>query len=90
MEELRKHGASPDTRDYYGNSPLDFLISHCKDETQMKAIEYLVEDCHVFLDGKNDHGMTALHLATLTGNKDLVMYLIENRGDLNVMDSKGE
>lgn len=42
----------------------------------------------MFLDGKNDHGMTALHLATLAGNVDLVSYLIESRASLNVLDAR--
>lgn len=88
MDELYKHGACPRTRDNYGNSPLDYLITQSSGDDYLTAIEFLVEECHVFLDGKNDHIMTALHLATLAGNVDLVSYLIESRASLNVLDAR--
>lgn len=88
MNELYKHGACPSTRDNYCNSPLDYLITHSSGDDCLTTIEFLVEECHVFLDGKNDHGMTALHLATLAGNRNLVSYLIESRASLNVLDAR--
>ena len=90
MEELFQHGASPNTRDNYGNSPLDYLIASYSSDKEFKAIEYLIDKCRVFLDGKNDYGLTALHLACMNGHAKIVSYLLDKKASVNVLDAQGK
>ena len=90
MEELFQHGASPNTRDNYGNSPLDYLIASYSRDHEFETIEYLIDRCRVFIDGKNDHGLTALHLACMNGHGKIVSYLLDKRASVNVLDARGK
>jgi len=69
MKELVAHGASAKSRDNNGETPLHYVIDNYKEDF-MLVINYLIDKCDIFIDGKNDHGYTPMHLVAKHGHTE--------------------
>jgi len=88
MKEVVTHGASAKSRDNDSETPLHYLVNNYKEDL-MPVIDYLIDECNIFIDGKNGHGYTPMHLVAKHGHTELIQYLIEHKADINLLDANG-
>jgi hypothetical protein len=69
--------------------PSDFVndIHEAARQGKLTSVQYLIEQCHVNIEEKNNDGRTPLHVASYNGHIEVVKYLIE-KCNVNV-DIKG-
>lgn len=81
---LLELGANPNVEDIGGQTPLHLV-----------AAIHPPEMTRLLLDARADpnarvkgHGLTALHLATLAGNNDAVLHLLDHGADIDALDTR--
>ena len=90
MKLLVSAGAHPDIPTDHECSPLQVAagfglepqISTFVPDARMAAVRYLVEEVAADVNSRDDRGYTPLHGAALTGNKQLIRYLLAAGGDV--------
>lgn len=74
-----------------------------RDRTRKTALHYCTTSSHIcaaqaadlmvmaapdLVDSRDDDGFTPLHLAVISGNMQLVTFLLANNADVNAMDNE--
>lgn len=63
-------------------------LHHCVDNQRTDAAEILLAFDESLIDLQDDNGHTALHLATVKGNAQLVELLLRHRARVNIRDKE--
>jgi hypothetical protein len=87
IELLLMAGADPNARDKFLNTPLMISLKEPRKFHPLEVMNTLM-DCGANIDLKNDHGHTALHLACLIGNIELMDVLLARGASVLVRDRK--
>jgi ankyrin repeat protein len=72
LDALLQAGASPNSRDQYGNTLLHLSAMH----GHMRSVQLLLER-GARPNNKNKYGNTLVHVAALNGHTDMCMFLVE-------------
>jgi len=75
LELLYKYGASLNDQDEEGDTPLHYAVR----SGQFKVVEYLVVECKVYVDQKNEDEESALELASCLGEHQMVDLLSKHQ-----------
>jgi ankyrin repeat protein len=89
MKVLVSRGADPNIPTSHGCSPLQVAmgfglepqISTFVPDSRLPAAKYLVDELHASVNSKDDLGYTPLHGAALTGDNELIQYLVSRGAD---------
>ncbi|PSN40934.1 hypothetical protein C0J52_16263 [Blattella germanica] len=82
--KLLKHGANPNAKDKYGNSPMHYAAEY----NLMKVVECLLElDCDI--DCTNTNGETPLINVIKEGNEEIAIKLLKHIPNPNAKDEYG-
>ena len=82
---LIHNGAKIDMKGFGGMMP----IHHATQEGLLEVVKYIIEEYHIDVNIREDHGYTPLHIAAMNGRIDIVKYLIEEcHADINAKDNK--
>jgi ankyrin repeat protein len=89
MKLLVSRGADPKLPTSHGCSPLQVAmgfglepqISTFVPDSRLPAAKYLVDELHVNVNSKDDLGYTPLHGAALTGDNELIQFLVSKGAD---------
>ena len=90
MRLLVSAGADPNIPTLHKSSPLQVAagyglepqISTFIPDARLAAVRYLVEEVAADVNSRDDRGYSALHGAALTGNSDLIRYLVAAGADV--------
>ncbi|MCJ1371085.1 hypothetical protein MMC20_002300 [Loxospora ochrophaea] len=85
VQLLLEKGASTDSKDSYGETPL----SHAASEGHEAVVQLLLEK-GASVDSKNEHGQTPLLLAALEGYEAVVRLLLEKGASIDSKDEDGQ
>ena len=64
-------------------------VHDAADRGHLEAVQRFIEEENVDVDGKNHLGRTALHAAALSGQAEVVEYLVGVGADVNALDNDG-
>ncbi|HYT77519.1 MAG TPA: ankyrin repeat domain-containing protein [Vicinamibacterales bacterium] len=56
----------------------------------LPAVEYLVEELHADVNGRDHEGNTALHHAAARGDDEMILYLVSKGADVKAVNRAGE
>ncbi|KAL4238675.1 Ankyrin repeat [Mactra antiquata] len=85
LKHLLENGATVKASDTSGKSALH----HCADNLETQCAEMLLEKDKSILEVKDEQGYTALALAVLVGNTNLIKLLLEKGADIHTDDNEG-
>ena len=83
---LISRGAEINVRCLKGLTP--FLYAAINEH--IPVMEYLLKSNSISIDETQREGQTALHLATLNDKKDAIIWLLNNKANLNIKDQLGK
>jgi ankyrin repeat protein len=88
LDWLKDHGADPNSRGPYGDTPLitAMIFDHSPDGIVILRLLRMGAD----VNGANDYGDTALHRAAYHGFTDKARLLIRNKADVSRRAQRGE
>ncbi|XP_013774828.1 tyrosine-protein kinase shark-like [Limulus polyphemus] len=75
----------PDTRQH-GRSN---LLHRATQEGDVMVVGELLKSCYRSLDAKNQEGQSAMHLACINGNNEILDMLLDAGANVNIKDAKG-
>jgi ankyrin repeat protein len=84
LEALLNSGASPNSRDQYGNSLLHLSAMN----GHMKSVLLLLEK-NAKLTTRNKYGNTLIHVASMNGHSDMVQFLLDKGLKVTVENNAG-
>jgi ankyrin repeat protein len=82
---LLKHGAKPNRADIYSWTPLMRAVY----ESRLGTARLLAEHEATNVNQRGENGVTALHLAVIKGNADMVEILLAGGADPTIRDASG-
>jgi ankyrin repeat protein len=82
---LKEHGANVNERNKDGETPLHLVCSMGRFE----VVKYLIAVGNCCLETCDNHGRTALHVASCFNDVDVVKYLVQNNAALETRDDLG-
>ncbi|XP_073515847.1 ankyrin repeat domain-containing protein 27 isoform X3 [Phyllobates terribilis] len=85
---LLHYKASKDIQDNNGNSPLHLACTHGHEDCVKALVYYDVNSCR--LDGGNEKGDTALHIAARWGYQPIIEVLLQNGADTKKANKRKE
>ncbi|XP_045163885.2 ankycorbin-like isoform X5 [Mercenaria mercenaria] len=85
LKHLLDNGASVKASDTSGKTALH----HCADNLETQCAEMLLEKDSAILEVQDEQGYTALALAVLVGNVNLIKLLLEKGADIGTDDNEG-
>jgi ankyrin repeat protein len=88
MDWLAKHGANPNARGHYGDTPLHLAIICDRSDDGVVIRRLLSMGADV--NSANDYGETPLHRAAYHGFTDTVRLLLKNKADISRRAQRGE
>ena len=87
VETLIAHGADPNVTNRVGLPPVYYVLKR----GDCQAVKLLhVTDRNIIINTRGKHGETLLHVATKSGCKEAVEYLIKYGIDVNARDEHGD
>ncbi len=66
---------------------IDRLIEAAK-QGEVENVRRIVQNRPELINGRDEHGATALHYAAFGGHRDVVMFLVKNGADINARDNQ--
>lgn len=84
-ETLLAYGADPNKADIYSWTPLMRAVS----EDRRRIVQVLLEHERINVNQPGENGVTALHLAVLNGDPDIVKLLLAHGADPGIEDHSG-
>jgi ankyrin repeat protein len=88
MDWLKAHGADPNVRGMYGDTPLHVAIISDRTDNGMVVFRLLKMGAKV--DARSNYGETPLHRAAYHGLVQHVQLLLKNRADVSAQNQRGE
>ncbi len=82
---LLERGVDPNARDIYGWTAL----MRATQNAEAEVVDALLEAEGIALDTRNEHGMTALHLAAVAGDRAIATRLLRHCADPTIEDEAG-
>ena len=64
-------------------------LHYCADNLETQCAEMLLEKDKTIIDWKDEQGYTAMALAVIAGNMNLLKLLIKEGGDIDCVDKEG-
>ena len=64
-------------------------LHYCADNLETQCAEMLLEKDKTIIDWKDEQGYTAMSLAVIAGNLNLLRLLIQQGGDIDCVDNEG-
>ena len=83
VKMLMTNNTSPDSKEKN-----DCLISASHSRNK-ELIDFLINNYNVNINAIDEHGETALMVATMTGNNEIMRILIDNGANVNINDKRG-
>jgi len=87
-EHLENNGATLDVNKVYTESK-DTILHFASYLSHVGYVRHLVEDKKANINRRNKHGSTPLHIACRQGKLEIVKYLIQKGGKLDIKDNEG-
>ena len=63
-------------------------LHYCAENQGVSCISQIISSDPSLINEKDDEGYTPLHLAVISGNKEIVKYLISKGADFNAVDNE--
>ena len=87
LQQMLKHGIIPDLDDDFGNTPLHYAVLAKNNNVRIAGL--LLDAKPSMVDVQNNNGISALHIAVVTGRIRVVKELLKRGANPNLQDTNG-